>query len=164
MPPPELLNGTCIPGSDGVCVHQAWFHYHLSLLGKTALSSSRELSLLPRLPQPVAVPNPVFLFHLEQLQDERHQAQYTRDLQDFLGLSSPLDPLPSQHESKNHKYGLDLCEERYRPLRASLLAVGRDAATWIEEYLLEHVQVSNEAQFVALLRAWREDPCEAEGA
>jgi len=60
---------------------------------------------------------------------------------------------------------MDICEDRYGPLRAELVRNGRRASAWIRGYLLDHpdVTVSSPEYFRELLLSWARDPCVADG-
>jgi hypothetical protein len=167
---------------------QAYFHVHLSYLGKTNVTDPAEWQLLttrsrltndgvPANKTPIfqfatapvasvtAMSNPVFLFEVSQSTDptEGRDAQYRIDLQKFLGLSQPLQPEDDTRgpRARHDEEGLVICDEKYHDLRLRLLEVGKDAAEWILTYLLPHpeVTVSSPGHFRELLRTWSADPC-----
>jgi hypothetical protein len=167
MPPAGSLIGKCTANSKGVCTDDARFHLHLNLLGKTN-QTAREKKLLQPFPSNVSklapMHNKVFLYELSQLydEDETRSHKYRRDLGNFLGLKHALPPIGSTHTSKNAKLDLDICEERYRPLRQELMKIAKPASEWIREYFMQspEVVISSPEFFNELLLEWMEDPCD----
>lgn len=169
MPDPRLLFGKCIPGSQGVCGDEARFHLHLSLLGKTKgsleerllLGGDAESSILFN--HSMSLSNEVFLYEISQLYDNNRSRtdRYRKEMSTFLGLDSPLPPLPTSHRSKNHKYALDICEPKFDELRSSLMKIAKPASQWIRRFFLRspNVTVSSRAYFEHLVERWMEDPC-----
>lgn len=111
----------------------------------------------------------VFLYSLDQLNEsnEHRSRPFRRDLQTFLGLEKPLDPMG--HENLNHFVGnkahpetVDICEDKYHDLRKVLLARGKQMARWIRDEFMQSADVSvgNEKQFLKSLASWSIDPCE----
>ena len=192
--------GTCTRESHGVCTHEANFHHHLALMGKTSMSSEEELSLfLPepprRRPYHDTVPNEIFLYEITQLYSKA--SRYRNDLAEYLGLKNCLSPIiraPKGSNSTNTtnttalgnstewagtgnstsatgtdsaaiKVGgrrMNICDEKYKPLRDELIRNGSAASKWIRTYFLGHpdVTVSSPAYFRELLLTWLEDPCD----
>jgi hypothetical protein len=154
----------------------AHFHAHLSLLGKTNLTDPNELKLLGDKASPVQPPpmtNKVFLYESSQPYDLHNgrSARYRWDLQSFLELTEPLEPIPLHGEtdgesynytSENFHYDIDICEDKFAELRRQLLEVGTVAAEWILAYFVPHpdVTVSSPEHFEELLRSWSVDPCD----
>jgi hypothetical protein len=110
----------------------------------------------------------IFLYSLDQLNEpnEHRSRPFRRDLQTFLGLEKPLDPMG--HENLNHFVGnkahpetVDICEDKYRGLRKRLLARGKQMASWIRDEFMKSpdVGVGNEKQFLKSLGSWSVDPC-----
>jgi hypothetical protein len=154
----------------------AYFHAHLSLLGKTNVSDPGELALLGDKSSPLQLPrlnNKVFLYESTQPYDlhSGRNARYRWDLETFLGLTAPLpsirfigkvDGETYNYSSPNFHYDIDICEDKYAVLRRQLLEVGTAAAEWILTYFVPHpdVTVSSPEHFEELLRSWSIDPCE----
>jgi hypothetical protein len=170
MPPADSLIGNCPSNSHSVCTEEALFHLHLNLLGKTNQTTAAEKKLLK--PRPSKVPklspmhNQVFLYEISQLgdKDEDRAYKYRRDLGSFLGLKHELSPIIHEEESQNYHYDLDLCEDRYRPLRRALMDIAKPASEWIRTYFIQspEVVVSSPEFFNELLLTWMEDPCDKE--
>lgn len=151
---------------------QVFFHVHLSMLGKTeTVDDEEELKLLLPFADPSTVakypfsPNEVFLYDVSQpfdLDETRSQA-FREDLQNFLGLEQPLDPLDVRSSSQNTNYAIDICDSKFTQLRADLMTVSRAAALWIQKYFLprDDVTVSSPDHFLEILESWNHDPCEA---
>jgi hypothetical protein len=156
----------------------AHFHAHLSRLGKTNVTHPDEAALLgdvgrPEQP-PAAMTNKVFLYESSQPYDLHNgrSARYRWDLETFLGLTEPLEPIPLRGEtdgesynytSENFHYDIDICEDKFADLRRQLLEVGTTAAEWILKYFVPHpdVTVSSPDHFEELLLSWSIDPCES---
>ena len=161
MGPAENLIGDKLPD-------HARFHVHLSRLGKTPLADPRERELLGASDNdpPVRMENPVFLYDVSQPFDAREGRDeiYRKDLQEFLDLTAPLPPIKtrSKTSSRNYHYAIDICEEKYRELRAQLVEDGTTAAAWIAEYFLPlaDVTVSSPQHFQETLNSWSTDPCD----
>jgi len=147
---------------------------HLSLLGKTDVTDPEEAKLLGSNPagstgiQPPRMTNPVYLFEVSQPFDEGEgrDVRYRNDLSNFIGLTTPLAPIHTEEEenrtSTNFNYAIDICDDKYRPLREELLEVGSNAAAWIQTYFLPlpDVTVSSPDHFRELLDSWSIDPCD----
>jgi len=172
LPPAETLIGTnnCSnnPASQGVCTEHAKFHTNLAKLGKTNWRDEREQKLLHLTRQQqhlTVVRNPLFLYDMEQLYDTNvtRQAQFGLDMERFLGLHSPLNPLIPPTPEKKTKV-LDICQPQYRELRDHLVNIGGRASRWILDFLLKsssNVVVSSPEQFEAILNTWKHDPCKS---
>jgi hypothetical protein len=170
MPPADSLIGECPSHSHGVCTEEAQFHLHLNLLGKTNQSTADEKKLLKPLPSKVPILGPmrnqVFLYEISQLgdEDDARADKYRRDLGSFLGLEHEISPIVRDEESLNYHYDLDICEDRYRPLRRALMDIAKPASEWIRTYFMQspEVVVSSPEFFNELLLEWMEDPCDKE--
>ena len=170
MPPADSYLGECPSASHGVCAEEAQFHLHLNLLRKTNQTTANEKKLLKPLPSevPTLAPmhNQVFLYEISQLgdKDEARAYQYRRDLGSFLGLKHEISPIIHGDESLNYHYDLDICEDRYRPLRRELMDIAKPASEWIRTYFMQspEVVVSSPEFFNELLLEWMEDPCDKE--
>jgi hypothetical protein len=110
----------------------------------------------------------IFLYSLDQLNEsnEHRSRPFRRDLQTFLGLEKPLDPMG--HENLNNFVGkkahpetVDICEDKYRGLRKKMLARGKQMASWIRDEFMKSpdVSVGNKKQFLKSLGSWSVDPC-----
>ena len=137
---------------NGVCTGGANFHFYLSRLGKTAMNTNAEMALLQHNMSIVRMPNRLFLQEIRQItHGHPAAANYTADLQHFLGLPVPLTPLEpgtqgTEHirQLKEHKAGIDaitphminICDAEHNLVRQELVRIGRDASTWIVDYLL----------------------------
>lgn len=165
------------PAENMTVPEQSKFHGHLALLGKTNVLDPEEAELLQyRLTakvQPPRMANKVFLYEVGQMFDttEGRNVQFHSELQNFLGLKTPLFENPKEdltkvvrptQKSPNYHYAIDFCEDKYREMRGRLITHGSRAARWIKTYFmnLTDVTISNPEQFSKLLDAWSIDPCE----
>jgi hypothetical protein len=169
MPPPESLIGKCFQDSHCVCTDDARFHLHLNLLGKTNHTTLEEKKLLVPLAHTVpklgTLHNQVFLYEMGQLvdEDEARSYKYRRDLGNFLGLERELTPIVQPENSNpNVNQALDICEDRYRPLRQVLMEAAKPASEWIRTYFSKspEVVISSPKFFNELLLEWMVDPCD----
>mmetsp|Transcript_20927 Transcript_20927/g.49690 ORF Transcript_20927/g.49690 Transcript_20927/m.49690 type:complete len:429 (+) Transcript_20927:123-1409(+) len=108
MPHPSKLFDGCTGDSQGVCSKRAQYHLALVRLGKTNYTSERDAfndeewnHLLKD--EPKQSPNPVFLYATEQLGDKNSTrvATFRRHVQQFLGLTVPLDEHPHYSPGKD---------------------------------------------------------------
>jgi hypothetical protein len=169
MPPADSLIGNGSPESYSVCTNGAAFHRNLNLLGKTNQTTPEEKRLLTPLPSRVPfrpLRNQVFLYENSQLYDDDKDRsdKYRRDLGNFLGLKHELPPIVHNYKTKHAKKDLDICEDRYRPLRRALMDIAKPASEWIRTYFMQspEVVVSSPEFFNELLLEWLEDPCDKE--
>lgn len=167
LPPAEQLIGKCVQGAHNVCTEEISYHDHLSLLGKTPRTDQTELALLSPVsksqrqrPLP-ALRNRIFLYEISQMHDPNQQ--FRQDLQHYLGLKQPIEPLSEPRESHGDRQlgEIDICDERYAELRNELMKIARNSSLWIRTYFLKSsdVQTSNQEVFERLLEGWNEDPC-----
>ena len=168
--PNELMGRSCHSSFQGVCLERANFHQALARLAKTPLDPTeqalvhlpvRDLSQLTSR----KVDNPVFVYEIRQVNDP----SFAKDVADFLGLPHKLAPYVAKDDEDHRddqktqsKKVLDICQDRYRPLRAALMQSAREASQWIREYFLSHITVSSPETFVKLLQDWEQDPCDAQ--
>lgn len=152
---------------NGVSTGEAKFHVNLDNLGKTERSPEEQLLLgggrhqdLPR------AKNPVFLYELNQLHDSNatRAAQYIADLQNYLGIGPGLEAIADGKKEKHEAPPgtIDICDMKYRFIRAELMKNAIEASKWIREYFLASpdVTVSSPEYFRALVESWMEDPCD----
>ena len=186
MPPAEYLTGECLfemPQSErlslyaqrgtrlddrGVCANLARYHDHLSLMGKTNISDPAEDSLLwsgrrQRLASRAPIHNQVFLYEVSQLGDNNISRLeiFLHDLQHYLSLRDPFI-LPSRQQQFDYRKDLfNICDDKYFKLRETLVQNGKEASTWIQDYFMNHpeVTVSSPDHFRELLDRWQVDPC-----
>ena len=110
--------------------------------------------------------NPVFLYDVSQPFDTSNTTrwnQFRLDLSQFLALDQPLRPIPTKHSG--HSSTINICDDKYRELRAELVQMGTSASRWIATYLLPlpDVTASSPEHFKQLLETWACDPCETRG-
>jgi len=159
-----------------MCTDGALFQNHLSLLGKTNMTSQDELKLIRPRPKYVRtkpkkmMTNRVFLYEQSQLNDpdKSRAAHFREDLGKFLGIKTSLQqnlqPLPEKSASKGNSSftRISICDYSHKALRMELMKNARTASLWIRNYFLEQedVFVSSPAHFGSLLQNWMRDPCE----
>ena len=120
----------------------------------------------------------LFLIEIGQFDNRKNQTMaddVVTDLETFLGLDvGDLPRAPHRNGERpktvydypEDRKGqiLDICLERYEPLREILLDTSRNASKWIIDYLLRpsnrgRVVVSNIDMFVSMVEEWKIDPC-----
>lgn len=121
----------------------------------------------------------LFLIEIGQMDNRKNQTMaddLITDLETFLGLDigdlprmKPRngDERPKQvYDYPEDRKGriLDICLERYEPLKEILLETSRNASKWIIDYLLRpsnrgRVVVSNIDMFISMVEEWTIDPC-----
>jgi len=151
MPPAEKLIGKCTRANQGVCTARAKFSEHL---GK--IEPWRK----------------VFIYNVDQLQEDPDGTTFRHDLGTFLEVYEPLSKpliwvkpgqtgLTTEMQKTIDAKKIDICDARYGKLRAELLQHAVASAEWILNVFLnqDNVMVSNRAQFERLLQDWHVDPC-----
>jgi len=164
----DILTERHPPWKD-VSIDSSRFELYLLQFGKTNMTID-DLELLMNNKMLAIRPNhfPIFLYTLDQINDadEHRSRQFRKDLQQFMGLSSPLQPLG--HENLNHFVGqkahketADICQERFDTIRKTLVENSQTTAAWIRNVFLQspEVTISNRAHFLQSLESWNEDPC-----
>ena len=92
--------------------------------------------------------------------ETRHEI-FLKDLQHLLGLEiSFVAPSRKQKLLYEQKF-FDISNEKYQHLRKVLLQNGKEAAAWILNYFMPHldVAVSSLDYFREILSQWHLDPC-----
>lgn len=153
---------------EGVCTNAARFHHYLSRLGFTDMSTPEERSLVDHGMAIASLPKAeLFLMEINQfsIENQTRADEFTRDLQEYIGLETPLPPLLA-HEKKKipedvQNMFIDICDEQYDLIRSMLLETAREAHVWIRDYFLksDQVFVSSPEHFLELLEGWDRDPC-----
>jgi len=92
--------------------------------------------------------------HIGLMDTDKHNPR------DKEGILPPLKDA-TNYQSRNYSSDIDICDDRYRQVRADLLELGTAAATWILDHFLplESVHVSSPQHFQELLHNWSVDPC-----
>ena len=177
MPHPSKLLDGCSGDSQGVCAKRAKYHLSLVRLGKTNYTLERDAfddnewdHLWKDRPQ--RSPNPVFLYATEQLGDTNSTrvAIFRRHVQEFLGLTVPLDDHPHYSPGKElndtlqaerNKLKIDICSEEHEDVRRQLLDIGKHATFWLRKYFIHapDVVVSSPSHFLEILDSYNKDPC-----
>ncbi len=182
---PNALIDECEDWTDPHCVGTAkgWFHVYLAALRKVSFPVEWSLDYpryLGNLSLSIPIPNPIFLYESNQLKWETsldsntaHYAnQFRNDLQSLLRLDSPLDRNMSRakpdmnhfndrQQRRKDRHKIRICDERYTPLRSSLMVIARRASTWIRHEFVNSpdVFVSSPEYFETLMEQWKVDPC-----
>ena len=175
---PNLLIGACRDPFVFDCVgtHKGLFHVHLAMLGKTNQIEHLQKRYRILRNNIVATKNPVFLFDVDQLNDDNATRRniFKNDFKKLLGLSQELGPIPRlspgkilskelQEDRDRHK--ISICDDKYLPLRAELMEIAREASDFIlNRGFLDHqdVTVSSRPYFEHILGTrWTKDPCGA---
>lgn len=122
-----------------------------------------------------AMENPVFLTEMTQFADKDagRQLQLKTDLKLFLGLTKdfegeaphfkPGKKWTPEIQAIRDQHKMDICEERYRPVRDELMKNARQTSSWIRESFIqsEDVHISSPDFFEKAMLAWMEDPCDS---
>jgi hypothetical protein len=174
-----------VPEPFYVSIFVGAFHQYLARLGLTSLQSEEERSLLVSgrynssefNNAPVPLKNPIMLLEMSQLDDDNTTRLniLKEDIQSFLGLPSPLGPIPQKNSvaemAKKRKplkpneitksKEINICDSKHDILRSQLMDIGANASIWIQQYFLDlpSVHVSSRSYLDALLDYWRVDPC-----
>jgi hypothetical protein len=183
----------CVSDTDiTFCTGESNYHMYLSRLGLTPMDTPEELALLDHHDMPIhdfsakgddSVDGDddkakLFLIEIGQFDHRKNQTMaddVITDLETFLGLDVgdlPRTPHRTDERTKTvYDYPedrkgqiLDICLERYEPLREILLETSRNASKWIIDYLLRpsnrgRVVVSNIDMFISMVEEWKIDPC-----
>lgn len=181
MPPAETMIGKCLRGWNNVCTNRANFHIFLSNLGKTNMTTDEtEQSFVDepfrKIMDAVPTSRRVFMYEISQLSDpdENRASQFRSDLQRYLHLKQPIDPLiwfkPGVNHTDERQLGdvnskkIDICEARYEKLRSILMHQAVQASRWIRKYFIQADGVfvsSKDYLDKTLLKSWEVDPCTA---
>jgi hypothetical protein len=190
MPDPLRLMGRCGRGMRQTCTDMANYAFHLIRLGKQHYEKNATDVRRRRPPTPLEahivgrykraaynvtalepLPNPLFLFAVEELADKdiARQAEFRRAVQTFLGLSTPLPPLihyaPGRRwtekiQRERNALKMDICQNRFVPLRSELMRLAVQNSAWISEFIsLPTVSVASESRMLEVLESWTKDPC-----
>jgi hypothetical protein len=146
----------------------------------TTSSASKVRNRFPNIQQ--TVPNPVFLFELNQLSDANttRKEEFGKDATTFLELDTALPAMIHHKPGRSwaHKPGLqslkdhmkiDICDDEHVPARKELMRIARGSSLWIQEYFLSPgvlndpstvgVYVSSPDYLETLLEDWMVDLC-----
>ena len=172
-PDPLTLIGDCLHDDPderfgnvrGVCTIKSFFHYGLSRIMITPMNTREEMELLDYndwTRHPGYVGN-VFITELGQIGDVNitRKAEYTNGLESFLRLTPNSLFWKPRNGNRTKERFIDICDERFSPLRGLLIDAGLKASKWIRLYLLDspRVFVSNREHFLQLINQWQFDPC-----
>ena len=190
MPHPNKLIGRCSTGMKHTCTEKGNFAYDLLRLGKqnrnsTTNNNSKELqeSIVGRFARSrynvSEVPymtNPVFLYDMEQLadRDPQRRAQFAGQLQQFLGLATPLPHLPhvqpgrhmsNEQQRRLNAMKMDICRSEFEPVRRELMGIAQVNANWLiqSDFVQDPtVTVPNLDHFRQIIQGWQRDPCDTD--
>jgi len=150
------------------CLNRARFHLGLAQLMKTPLDEAERQWLPPELDLSAPrVRNAVFLYDTDQLGDtnEKRTEKFWTDLGRFIGYDGVI-PHDLYHGSHGRRDApktalIDICNERYDPIRARLLEHGYQMNKWICAYFLkgDGVAVSSKDDLCELIEQYQIDPC-----
>lgn len=169
IPSPFELNGA--KDWRDVTMAYAKYEVYLQQLAKVPLSSKelRQMIASDSLWEKRSSPNPykVFIYTDEQLGDrnDTRQSQFRLDMQEFLGLKTPLVdfntmPKINSHPEVYDEY-MDVCDPKYASIKQTLLSTGKKSSDWILNKFIKSrdVVVSNIDFFRSSVQKWGEDPC-----
>lgn len=120
------------------------------------------------------MPNPVFFFDVTQFSDTNatRQAQFRRDIQEFLNVPPQLGPLlhykpgrqwVASEQAQRDARKIDICQAEFVPVRKELMRLSRQNAEWMASVFLHlpDVHVSSRDYVMHdILERWRHDPCD----
>lgn len=184
MPHPNKLLGACTKGMFSTCTNKGDFAFHMLKLGKQNYPFPRpptdiEKKIAGRYQRArmntTAVEhmdNPLFLFVLEQLndEDEARRELFRQDMTKFMGFHESLPAIPHHKPGRRHKakeqsrrdaMKIDICDEEYIPLRNRLMEHAMDASIFFRTVLIKNptVTVSSPDHFESIMQSWMVDPC-----
>jgi hypothetical protein len=186
MPHPNDLIGPCHSGRFLTCTNKGDFAVSLLKLGKHNYPTARpatelETTIISRYEYlnrtfdsstVEYMPNPLFLFELDQLGDsnETRSEIFRDDFTKFMSLKEQLPALPHfipgkkrTLEEQKHRDSLKIkiCDGEYQPVRDELMILARQTSVWIREVFLNSpsVHVSSRDYFESILEGWMRDPC-----
>lgn len=197
FPKPIHLIGKCTAGMYNICTDKANFASHLIHLGKhyndsknNTMISSLEKRIMNRYNHHQSssinisynmnpIPNPIFIYELEQLHDTNHTRHdiFRYDIEQFLNVTKPLSSfIPHEKPGIQYKdkllqehlnqYKINICDHEHIHIRRELLYIAQDTSLWIRTVLLlqqnhnnNGVYVSSREHFKTLLKLWMDDPC-----
>lgn len=148
-----------------VCTSRALFHDGLARLMLTPSNTTDELELLdhPDWSKFPKFKGRIFLTEIGQLADknETRVAELSRGIEGFLGLTPNTFDFAKTSGNKTKETYIEICEEKYEPLRATLLLIAQRASKWILNYLMKspRVVVANREHLIELFEKWQTDPC-----
>lgn len=178
----------CVSEGLTFCTGESNYHQYLSRLGLTPMNTQEELDLLGHHRMPIHnftsakghdKKGKLFLIEIGQFDNRKNQTMaddIVTDLELFLELDTgDLPRIPhrngdtrpkKQYDYPEDRKGqiLDICLDRYKPLRETLMETSQKASKWIVEYLLastnrRRVVVSNVNMFIDMINEWTIDPC-----
>lgn len=151
------------------------FEKFLQQLGKTHMTVDAFAALAETEAYELAVkPSSfqIFLYEISQLEDEdeMRSAILRRELQTFLGLSTPLAPFGK--ENVNHVASdtdaapaetISICDPEFAHIRSTLLENAHATVEWLNEHFLDSpdVTIANPEHFRKILEDYTKDPCDA---
>lgn len=155
----------------GVSMKSSRFDLFLMQLAKTRMSAKNMKELAQAGYDLTIKPNQmkIFLYTADQIneQDSSRATAFRSELQDFLGLTKPIDAF--NHENVNHQVypeSIDICDDKWIQVRSKLIEEGAKTAKWIREQFMhsDDVVVANKEHFLQSLESWNTDPCGAKVA
>jgi hypothetical protein len=183
MPHPLKLVGRCGRGMRQTCTDMANYAFHLIRLGKQHWNGTSEPTLLEsqivgryrraayNITALSPLPNPVFLYAVEELADKNatRRAEFRKQVQHFLGLSTPLPPLlhytPGRRwtekvQRDRDAQKMDICQAQYRPLRDELMRLAAQNSAYMSRFITyPSVHVASVPRMLEILEGWNRDPC-----
>jgi hypothetical protein len=186
MPHPNDLIGGCHSGRFLTCTNKGDFAVSLLKLGKHNYPTARPATDLERKiisrygflnrtfdsTTVEYMPNPLFLFELDQLGDSNDTRNeiFRDDFTRFMGLKEQLPALPhfipgkkrtQEEQQRRDSMKIQICDGQYQPVRDELMVLARQTSVWIREVFLNSptVYVSSRDHFESIMEGWMRDPC-----
>jgi hypothetical protein len=149
------------------------FELSLMQLGKTILNTTDLVALAERKRRVIQSPFPVFIYAVEQLEDDGDQEEaFRKDLQTYLQVQHPFEKIPRSNAASGRKkmfsYNntsyrpINICEEQYINIRNELVTNGKGTADWLLNHFVKHPDVmigGNDDVFKKIVQGFATDPC-----
>ena len=152
----------------GVSVEGARFELGLMQLGLVELESKDLIKLGKSNKRVFPSSLEVFIYTIDQLEDsdEVRSSQFRGELQNFLGLTRRIQKIPRSNVNHfvgatKHPETFDICDDKYKALRSTLLRNAQITSEWIKTKLVNHPDVTTGGKdhFLQIIQEWKNDPC-----
>ena len=183
MPEAWKCLGRCMGFHKNTCTEKGNFARDLMRLGKTNDPRAGGPRLMTEFENEIVghykrgwfnvtekrpIQNDIFLFEVAQLKGKENELQIRKDVQDFLGLETPLPSIVHSHpgytydaevQAEKDSRKINICDGLYDDLRTELMRLARNNAQWIRETFIHLPGVYYSATLPNILDSWMHDPC-----